>query len=275
MTDRPDAGELLRTAEARGLFLTRHGVDGWFELHALVRSVLTADLASRAPDRLTELHTRAARWFEDADEVVVALDQWLLADRPRDALRLLSASHGKLYDSGREATVKRTIAAIPTAVAVSDLDSMLEYAWCHLLVDRRRFMELVEQLAWWVDRSTPNDDTVRVRVNIVRAAAANVGGRWVESGALNRQVMLDLGESWWKDPLGRFAANGIARELALSECWDDASDEVRQAEVALRRDPERRRRSRGLGRWGRRWLGGRWTPSAWPPTFVAPHRSPT
>ena len=92
MTDRPDAGELLRTAEARGLFVTRRGVDGWFELHALVRGVLTADLASRAPDRLTELHTRAARWFEDADEVVVALDQWLLADRPRDALRLLSAS---------------------------------------------------------------------------------------------------------------------------------------------------------------------------------------
>ena len=95
LTDRPDAGELLRTAEAHGLFLTRRGVDGWFELHALVRSVLTADLASRSPDRLAELHARAARWFEDADEVVVALDQWLLADRPSDALRLLSASHGR------------------------------------------------------------------------------------------------------------------------------------------------------------------------------------
>ena len=74
----------------------------------------------------------------------------------------------------------------------------------------------------------------------MRAAAAIVSGRWVESGALNRQVMLDLGESCWQDPLGRFAANGIARELALSECWDDASDEVRQVEVALSRDPERR-----------------------------------
>ena len=240
LTDRPDAGELLRTAEARGLFVTRRGVDGWFELHALVRGVLTADLASRSPNRLAELHTRAARWFEDADEVVVALDQWLLADRPRDALRLLSASQVQLYDSGREATVKRTIAAIPTAVAVSDLDSMLDYAWCHLLVDRRRFIELVEQLTWWVDRSSPTTTPSALRVNVVRAAAANVGGRWVESGALSRQVLLDLGESCWQDPLGRFAANGVARELALSECWDDASDEVRQAEVALSRDPERR-----------------------------------
>ena len=239
LTDRPDAGELLRTAEARGLFVTRRDVDGWFELHALVRGVLTAYLASRSPSRLAELHTRAARWFEEADEVVIALDQWLLADRPRDVLRLLSASHARLYDSGREAAIRRTIAAIPTPVAVSDLESMVDYAWCHLLVDRRRFVELVEQLTWWTERSGPND-TVRSRVNVLRASAAMVSGRWVESGALNRQVMLDLGESFWQDPLGRFAANGIARELALSECWDDASDEVRQVEVALSRDPERR-----------------------------------
>ena len=239
LTGRPEAGELLRTAADRGLFLTRRGVDGWYDLHELVRGVLTADLASRSPSRLVELHARAARWFEDADEVVVALDQWLLADRPRDVLRLLSASHGQLYESGREAMVTRTIAAIPTGVAMNDLDSMVDYAWCHLLVDRRRFVELVEQLTWWVDRSRPND-TLRSRVNVLRASAALVSGRWVESGALNRQVMLDLGESCWHDPLGRFAANGIARELAYSERWDDASDEVRQVEVALSRDPERR-----------------------------------
>ena len=239
LTDRPDAGELLRTAEARGLFVTRRATGGWFELHSLVRGVLVADLASRSPDRLAELHTRAARWFEDADDVIMAIDQWFLADRPRDVLRLLAANHGHLYDSGREATVRRTIAAIPAAVAVSDLESMVEYAWCHLLVDRRRFVELVEQLTWWADKSRPND-TIRIRVNALRASAAIVSGRWVESGALNRQVMLDLGESCWQDPLGRFAANGVARELALSERWDDTSDDVRQAEVALSRDPERR-----------------------------------
>ena len=239
LTARADAGELLRTAEARGLFLTRRGAGGWFDLHALVREVLTAHLAGQSPSRLSELHSRAARWFEDAGEVVVALEQWLLADRPRDALRLLSDSHGPLYDSGRQATVIRTIGTIPTSVAVGDLEAMVDYAWCHLLVDRRRFVELVEHLTWWADRSTPNP-TLRARVDTLRASAAVVSGRWVESGALSRQVMLDLGESCWQDPLARFAANGVAREVAWSERWDDTSDEVRQTEVALRRDPERR-----------------------------------
>ena len=239
LTDRLDAGDLLSAAEARGLFVTRRGASGWFELHELVRSVLVVDLASRSPGRLTDLHRRAARWFEGADEVVLALDQWLLADRPSDVLRLLAACHGDLYDSGREAMVRRTIAAIPAAVAVNDLESMVAYAWCHLLVDRRRFVELVEQLTWWADKASPNG-TARARVDVLRAWAAVVSGRWVESGALNRQVMADLGDSGWQDPLGRFAANGVARELALSERWSDSSDEVRQIEAALSRDPERR-----------------------------------
>ena len=202
MTDRPDAGELLRTAEARGLFLTRRGVDGWFELHALVRGVLTADLATRAPNRLTELHTRAARWFEEAGEVVVALDQWLLAGRQREALRLLLASYSELYDSGRESTIKRTIAAIPMAVAVSDLDAMLEYTWCHLLIDRRRFTELVEQLTWWIDRSTP-DDTVRVRVK-------SCGLRRRTSAALGRERGA---ESTGDARSGRVVVEGSARTV--------------------------------------------------------------
>jgi LuxR family transcriptional regulator, maltose regulon positive regulatory protein len=249
MTGRADAGELLQSAEERGLFLTHRGTGGWFDLHALVRRVLTAHLASRTPSSLTELHTRAAQWFEAAGEVVLALEQWLLADRPRDVLRLLSASHGPLYDSGREATVKRTIAAIPTAVAVGDLEAMLDFAWCHLLVNRRRFVELVDQLAWWAARANPSR-TLRARVDVLRASAAIVSGRWVESAAIYRQVMLELGEACWQDPLGRFAANGVGREVALSERWEEGSDEVRQAEAALSRDPERRlafEGSRALG----------------------------
>ena len=238
LTGRSDAGELLETAEGRGLFLTRRGTGGWFDLHALIREVLITDLASRSPSRLTDLHTRAAQWFEATDEVVISLEQWLLAGRPRDVLRLLSAHHGPLYDSGQEAIVKRTIAAIPTAVAVSEFEAMVDFAWCHLLVNRRRFVELVEQLTWWAERTNPST-RVRAHVDVLRASAAVVSGRWVESGALSRQVVLSLGESCWQDPLGRFAANGIGREAALSERWDDNADDVREAHLAVSRDPER------------------------------------
>jgi LuxR family maltose regulon positive regulatory protein len=239
LTGRADAGRLLGVAERRGLFLTRRGTGAWFELHALVRSVLVADLAATAADQLAELHRRAAQWYEQEDEVVAALDQWLLADRPREALRLLAQQHARLYDSGREATIVRTIECIPVAVATNDLDAMVAYAWCHVLIDRRRFVELVEQLAWWVERSTP-DDLLRARVTMLRADAASITGRWAEGGALARQAMEAMGERWWQDFLGRFGWNMVARDVALSERWNDAGDDVHEAELALSRDVERR-----------------------------------
>lgn len=239
LTGRSDAGELLRRADARGLFVTRLPALGWFELHSLVRAALLADVAARAPDRLAECHARAAGWYEDAGEPVEALDHWLIAGRPRPALRLLAAHHAALYDGGREATVARTLAAIPADVADADMAAMIEYAWCHLLVDRHRFLELVDRLTWWADRSGTGE-ALRPRVTMLQSIAATVCGRWVDGGTLARDAIATMGEGWWRDPLGRFGWNLVARDVALSERWDEACDDVREAELALSRDPERR-----------------------------------
>ena len=238
LTRRPDAGDLLMRAEERGLFVSRRGSGGWFDLHALVGDVLTAELARRSPDRLAELHTRAARWFEDADEVVAALEQWLRAGHHREALRLLSAKHASLYDAGREAVVAGTIGAIPATVATGDVEAMVEFAWCHLLVDRRRFLELVEQLRWWCERSEARAP-VCARVTMLQSMAATVNGEWASGGALAREAILELGLTWWQDPIGRFGWNEVARAEALAERWDEAGDVVREARLSLSRDPDR------------------------------------
>jgi LuxR family maltose regulon positive regulatory protein len=239
LTGRADAGDLLRRAEARGLLVTRRPGRVSFEVHALVRDALVARAAAQEPERLAERHVRAARWFEGAGEVVTALEHLLAAGRPRDALRLLAASHAELYDTGREPTVLATIAAIPPEVADADLPAMLEYAWCHLLVDRRRFVELVEKLTWWAD--TPKTDpTIRPRVTMLQSVRATISGRWGDGGMLATQALTTMGDGWWRDPLGRFGWNMVARDVALFERWDPDADEVRQGELALGREPERR-----------------------------------
>jgi LuxR family maltose regulon positive regulatory protein len=239
LTGRDDADDLLARAESRGLFVTRLGPDGSFAVHALVRAALLADLGRRSATRLVEQHVRAARWLEDAEQVPAALQQWLLAGRHRDALRLLAANHAELYDSGRETTIQRTIAALPPGLRGADVESMIEFAWCHLLVDRRRYLELVEQAAWWADRSQVSE-TLRARLTILRSIAATVSGDWNEGRALAEVALHDLGDAWWSDPLGRFGWNIIARSWALAESWNDGGDEVRQADLAMSRDPERR-----------------------------------
>lgn len=239
LTGRSDAGDLLRRAEARGLFVTRLPGPGRFALHPPVRAALLAEQAAEAPDRLVERHARAARWYEDVGETVAALDHWLLADRPRQALALLAARHAALYDSGREATVVDTIGRIPQHVADADLASMIDHAWCHLLVDRHRFTELVEKVAWWAGRSPPPAN-LRHRITMLQSIAATADGRCVDGGRLAHETITGMGDGWWQDPLGRFGWNMVARGLALSERWSETADDVRQGELALRRDPERR-----------------------------------
>lgn len=240
LTGRADAGDLLARAESRGLFVSRLDPAGWFEVHSLVREVLKAELARRSPLRLAEQHARAAQWFEDAAEVPAALDHWILAGRPRDALRLLADKNAVLYDSGREETIARTISGIPLSVATADFATMLEFAWCHVLVSRHRFLETVEQLTEWARQSTGLDATLLARLTMLQSMAAPIDGDWVEGGRLAGRAMLELGEAWWLDPLGRFGWNVIARDIALSERWDDSGAEVQKVRLSLSRDPEHR-----------------------------------
>jgi LuxR family maltose regulon positive regulatory protein len=239
LTGRRDAVDLLLRAEARGLFVNRLGPEGWFELHSLVREALATELSRRAPDRLAELHARAAQWFEGEGEVALALEHFQLAGQPAMALRLLAANNSELYDSGRETTIRRAIAAIPENVVLSSLELMIDYAWCHLLVNRRRFVELVEQAKWWGSQSEV-DATLGARLTMLESVAAVVNCDWATSGKLARQALGTLGDSWWRDPLGRYGWNLVAREVALSERWDETLDEVRQADISLKRDPHRR-----------------------------------
>jgi len=237
LTDRADAADLLLQAEALGLFVVRLGSDeGWFRIHPMVRAILFDELTRRSLH--LEQHRRAARWLEESGEASNALDHWLRAGEPREALRLLAAEVAQLYDSGREAVIRRTIAAIPHATTATDVPALLAFAFCNLLVDRRIFAQVVEEATWWAERSTV-DDTVRAQLLMLQSMAASVLGDWSLTGPLAREAIAKLDRGGADDPYGKFAWNSVARGAALGERWSDSSDDVRDAVLATSRDPER------------------------------------
>ncbi|GAA4731430.1 hypothetical protein GCM10023350_13500 [Nocardioides endophyticus] len=241
LTGRMDAAELLARAEERGLFVTRIELTGAFEMHALVREVLLSVLARRWPERLRQLHGWAAGWHEAHGQTVTALEHWLRADRPRDALRLLAREAAALSDGGHESTIRRSIEAIPESVTSGDLEALMEYAWCHLLVDRRRFVALVDSLSRGVDAGSLGGGPVLVaRLEVLQSIAATLRGHWTDGASLARSALQELRDGWWLDPIGQFAWNMIARDIAFSERWDDASSEARQVVRALGVAPDRR-----------------------------------
>jgi len=241
LAGRLDAAELLARAEDRGLFVTRIELTGAFEMHALVREVLLSVLARRWPERLRQLHGWAAGWYEAHGQAVTALEHWLRADRPRDALRLLASEVAALSDGGHENTIRRSIEAIPEHVTSGDLEASMEFAWCHLLVDRRRFVALVDSLGRGVDASSLDGGPVLVaRLEVLQSIAATLRGHWTDGASLARSALQELRDGWWLDPIGQFAWDMVARDIALSERWDDAGSEVRQVVRVTGVAPDRR-----------------------------------
>ncbi|HEX3087953.1 MAG TPA: LuxR C-terminal-related transcriptional regulator, partial [Ilumatobacteraceae bacterium] len=235
ITGNPDAGSLLLRGEEQGLFVYRVGSDGWFRLHALVRAVLLNELGRRSMHE--PCHARAARWLESAGETASALEQWLFAKRPREALRLLAARSTELYDRGREATILRTIEAIPREVVAADVDSLIDFAVSHILVSRTRLVEAVRQATWHAEHYGPT--TASAQIAALRSVSLAMEGDWTLAGTLAQQALAELGDTWWEDTTGRYAWNVSARNVALSESWDDDNPLVRDATIAMSRDAER------------------------------------
>ncbi len=200
-------------------------------MHSLVRDALLGELTRQS--RHEEHHERAARWLENAGETTKALEQWLLAQRPREALRLLADKSTQLYDSGLEATILRTIALIPRHVIATDSSSLIDFAVCHISVSRATFLDAVGQAAWHVERT--GDVAASAAVATLRSMALTMQGDWTSAGGLARRAIAELGEKWRMDAAGRFGWNMIARSIALSEAWDDANDLIRDATIAMSR----------------------------------------
>ncbi|MFC7494132.1 MULTISPECIES: LuxR C-terminal-related transcriptional regulator [unclassified Nocardioides] len=240
LTGRSDAPELLAQAEERGLFLTRIEPSGTFEIHTLVREVLQSMLARQSPERRDQLHSWAAGWHEAHGQVVSGLEHWMRANRPQRALRLLAAQAQALYDGGHENTILRVVRSLPEVGPADGFDAMLDYAWCHLLVDRRRFTGLVDRLARMVRGDVDLDPIRGARLEVLESIAATLRGHWQDGASLARSALETFGDSWWLDPLGQFAWNMIGRDVALSESWDDSGQAAQGVIRALSVVPERR-----------------------------------
>jgi len=230
LTGRPDAGDLLIEAEERGLFVTRLDAGGWFEVHGLVRDVLLAELARRWPERLREQQARAARWCEDTGDGPAAVEHWLAADRPAEALRLLADLAVGLADEGRGATVDHVLARIPAAVSAADPELL---AWCRMPIDRAGF---VDALALAADLPATASGTPRGAV--LHAAAAFARGDWAQ--CLERSHAAVAGVPGQADPVIGHGWRLLARAVALREMWSETEPVVAEARAAVSADGGRR-----------------------------------
>jgi LuxR family maltose regulon positive regulatory protein len=234
LTGRPEAGDFLAEAESRGLFVTALESGGWFEVHALVRELLLAELQRRWPERLRERHARAARWFETADDSVSAVEHWLAADMPREALRLLADLAVDLFESGRVLAIRRMIGQISPNFPDVDVGVLIDFAWCQWYFDRPSF-EIALAAA---EYTAPTDRVAAGRLMILQAASAFLSGGGHACEDLARAGLDNMAEGRL-DTLGRFGSSLIAHGIALDERWLESGPEVGLVRLGVSNDARR------------------------------------
>ena len=120
---------LDETASQNQLVIGLDRTGEWYRYHHLLRDLLRHEATTSIPEQLSELHRRAAVWFEyEGDHDRAVAHRLNAGDRER-AARLMTVQGPRLIASNQIETLRRTLVALGEA-AETDAVSALRWAWC-------------------------------------------------------------------------------------------------------------------------------------------------
>lgn len=130
LTESCNGREMLEALERGGLFI--QAVDSlrqWFAYHPLFASFLQNELSTHQPQRIAELHLRAAEALLEEKLPEEAARHAVLARDPQRVAQILEQHGRQFYRQGRLALLQRCLAVLPeSAIAESPLFTLLQ-AW--------------------------------------------------------------------------------------------------------------------------------------------------
>lgn len=137
----PNSANWLNAARTQNLFLTR--VPGGLVYHTLFRDFLQSHLRQTNPERFSELHERAARWFEERDDIEQAFDHYLAAGRTESALNIAERAAVSIFSQGKHETLLRWNEQLRVAPMVAP---RLAHACATIYADRLEYQAAEAEL---------------------------------------------------------------------------------------------------------------------------------
>jgi LuxR family maltose regulon positive regulatory protein len=161
----------------------------------------------------------------------------LCAERPTDALRVLSGLALPLLDTGGAARILEALDRIPADAATHDPEDAIRYAWCHLAAGRTTF---VDTLALVEATTGTGAQPSRSRMRTLRAVSHWLRGDWPHAAAEARDAPQATSATSPSHPVDRFGRRLISCGIALDERWDEGAVVVSERRVACLTDPSTR-----------------------------------
>ena len=183
---------LLEELERRSLFVTRFGTGGasTYRYHNLFREFLHDQLLTRDPAQYVKLHLRAAKRFEQGDDVGEAVYHYLTAEAYPEATVLIDQVAREWFTRGRGETLVRWAEALPEERRKGV--PWLSYYQSRVLTDRYDYEEALRVLSHAESGFADQGDTARLaRVHNQRAMVALLQGRY-ESAVDEARAALNM-----------------------------------------------------------------------------------
>jgi LuxR family transcriptional regulator, maltose regulon positive regulatory protein len=120
VTDRDDGLEMLETLERENLFIVALDDERrWYRYHHLFADFLHGRMKHERPERVKELHLRAASWYERNGWASEAVEHALAAGEVEWAAPLIEHNAQALFQRGEGATVDQWLTALPAELVRS------------------------------------------------------------------------------------------------------------------------------------------------------------
>jgi LuxR family maltose regulon positive regulatory protein len=208
ITGRTDGLAMLEAIDRANLFVVPLDQERqWWRYHHLFVDLLRARLGRQWPDRVPQLHRKAASWYERRGLVEEAIGHALTAGDADWAARLFERQLDALLLRNEEATLQHWLAALPATVVASRprlLVAQADMALSHgrfeaverALDDAERAWSSTSDEAYEPSVGTPASLVANVPAAVAfwRAYVAELRGNADAAAAFDRRALAELGE---------------------------------------------------------------------------------
>jgi len=175
LADVPDGQSWLEDVERRDLFLRRIDDEGeWFRYHHLFAEFLRRRLERSGPERIADLHRRAARWFVDRHFLSEAVDHALASGDENQAVEYVVRHRTYLLEHSQMSTLLGLVAKLPPNAVAGSAALQLAVAWANLLLHHvgpaRAAFDRIRPTLDAGNLDASERDSIRVEASVAEAA---------------------------------------------------------------------------------------------------------
>ncbi len=176
LTGQPGSLATLRSLVRDNIFTAALNEQGTvFRYHPLFREHLLSLLAEEHAETVDELHARASRWYEEADDVDQAITHAAATDEIERACRMIAASWHVFARAGQMSRLEHWLDLLGDAVA-SNTEASLMMNWVLLNSDRLDEMDRWERAAVAAARSDDEIALCEIEIPTLRSHRARRAG---------------------------------------------------------------------------------------------------